>query len=94
MDITRDTFVKIDRSVARSRDVGDSIVVMDLKNSVYFSVEGSIAQVWPSFVDGVVLGDAATALAEIFDTEAGEIEGDLIELCSELSKRGILDGTN
>lgn len=90
MEITRDSFVQIDRSCARSRDVGDSIVVMDLKNSVYFSVEGSIAQVWPAFVKGVVLSDAAQSLAEVFETDASEIETDLVELCSQLDERGVL----
>ncbi|WP_420453065.1 PqqD family protein [Ilumatobacter sp.] len=91
MSITRDTFVKFDRASARSRDVGDSIVIMDLKNSVYFSIEGSIAQVWPAFVEGVVLRDAATSLAEVFDTDASEIETDLVELCSNLDERGVLE---
>ena len=94
MAISRDSFIQIDRSSARSRDVGDSVVVMDLKNSVYFSVEGSIAQVWPDFVEGVVLGDAAAKLADVFDADASEIEADLIELCSDLDCRGILAQTS
>lgn len=65
-------------------------MVMDLQNSVYFSVEGSISHVWPSFVEGVVLSDAAKSLAEQFDADVEEIEADLIDLCADLERRGIL----
>jgi Coenzyme PQQ synthesis protein D (PqqD) len=88
--ITRESFIKIDREAVRTRDVGTSVVVMDLKNSVYFSVEGSISQVWPSFLEGVLLCDAAQSLAEVFDAEVDEIESDLIDLCTDLDRRGIL----
>lgn len=91
MEVTRDSFVKIDTQLARSRDVGDSVVVMDLKNSVYFSIEGSIAQVWPSFLEGIVISDAASKLAEVFDAPADEIEVDLIDLCVSLAERGVLE---
>jgi hypothetical protein len=88
--ITRDSFIKIDRAVVRTREVGNSVVVMDLKNSVYFSVEGSISQVWPSFLEGVVISEAARALADVFDADIAEIESDLIQLCRDLDERGIL----
>ena len=91
MDVTRDSFVKIDSELAKSRDVGDSVVVMDLKNSVYFSIEGSIAQVWPSFLQGVVISDAAAELAQVFDAPVEEIEVDLIDLCVRLAERGVLE---
>jgi Coenzyme PQQ synthesis protein D (PqqD) len=88
--ISRESFIKIDRESVRTRDVGNSVVVMDLKNSVYFSVEGSISQVWPAFLEGVLLCDAALSLAEVFDADVDEIESDLIDLCSDLQRRGIL----
>jgi hypothetical protein len=88
--ISRDSFIKIDSDVARTRDVGNSVVVMDLKNSVYFSVEGSISHVWPAFVEGVLLSEAAQSLAEVFDADVGQIESDLIDLCIDLERRGIL----
>ena len=90
VEISRDSFIRIDRDLARSREVANSVVVMDLKNSVYFSVEGSIAHVWPSFVEGVVLSDAAQALADVFDADVVQIEADLIDLCVGLERRGLL----
>lgn len=89
--ISKDSYVKVDRDLARSRDVGNAVVVMDLKNSVYFSIDGSIAQVWQSFVDGVVISAAAEELAVMFDADVGQIESDLIDLCVDLERRGVLE---
>ena len=93
MNITADAFVKVDSASARWRRVGDSIVVMDLTNSAYFAVEGSVAQVWPELVDGATIASLAALLAAEFSVDVAEVQADLVELCGDLDRRGVVSIT-
>lgn len=83
-------FVRLDRSAARWRMVGESVVVMDLRNSMYFSVEGSVAAVWPRLEAGAFVSDLASELAEEFEGDPDQILHDLASIVDDLADRGVL----
>ena len=84
-----DAYVRLDGSGARWKMVGDSVVVMDLKNSVYFSVEGSVTAVWPRLEEGALLSELADDLAKEFDADPRQIRADIAAIVQDLADRGI-----
>ena len=90
MSLTADSLVRLDPSAAKWRHVGDTIVVMDLRNSVYFSIGGSIAAVWPDLAEGVVVGELASQMADRFEAPADRILADLIALLGDLVERSVV----
>lgn len=89
MDTQDATYARLDATVARWRMVGDSVVVMDLKNSAYFSVEGSVTAVWPRLEQGALLSDLANELAEEFDADPAQILADITAIVNDLAARGV-----
>ena len=94
MKITAESVVRVVASSSRWRKVGESIVVMDLTNSTYFAVEGSVAQLWPTLVEGARIGDLAAELASEYDVDVALVESDLVQLASDLVDRGVLSVSN
>ena len=90
MPLTTQSLVRLDPVAAKWRHVGDTIVVMDLKNSVYFSIGGSIAAVWPDLVDGAVVGELASQMADRFEAPEDRILADLIALLGDLVERSVV----
>ena len=90
MNITTESVVRVVASSSRWRKVGESIVVMDLTNSTYFAVEGSVAHVWPKLVEGTRLGDVASELASEYEVDVELVENDLVQLAGDLVQRGVL----
>lgn len=90
MSISAGSHVSIDSSTSRWRNVGDSVVVMDLTNSTYFAVEGSVAHVWPQLVDGASITQMASGIAAEFDVDVEMVVTDLVELFADLERRGVV----
>ena len=89
MDAQGATYARLDATAARWRMVGDSVVVMDLRNSAYFSVEGSVTAVWPRLEQGALLSDLARELASEFDADPEQILADITAIVEALEARGI-----
>ena len=83
-------FARLDSTAARWRMVGDSVVVMDLKNSMYFAVEGSVTAVWPRLEEGALVSELADDLAEEFDADRQQILADITAIVQDLADRGVL----
>jgi hypothetical protein len=75
----------------RWRDVAGTIVIMDLDNSAFYAVEGSIATIWPRIVEGVVIDELVDELALEYDAPPDEIMADICELVAQLVARGAVD---
>jgi len=90
MSITESTSLRVNADSSRWRKVGESIVVMDLSNSAYFSVDGSVAHVWADLVGGTTIDSLATKIVEEFDADRDVVVTDLVVLCTELLRRGVL----
>lgn len=90
-DLTPASRVRLRQDRVRWREVGGSIVVMDLDGSNFFSVEGSIADVWSSLADGAVIAELASHLEADYDVPAAVIAADLVQLASQLLARSVLE---
>jgi hypothetical protein len=90
MEICPQCRVQLDPMAAKWRHVGDTIVVMDLTNSVYFSIGGSITAVWPDLVEGAVIGELASEMAARFEAPVERVLADLIALMSDLAERSVV----
>ena len=92
-DVFPESRVRLKADGIKWREVSGTIVVMDLNGSNYFAVEGSIASIWPSLVDGAVTADLAAQLSADFSTPIDVIQQDLLVFLQQLLIRGVLDVT-
>lgn len=72
------------------RKVGDEIVVLDLRASVYFAVQGAGAAIWERLASGAREAELVEAVLEEFDVETDQAEADIASFLADLDTRGLL----
>jgi len=74
-----------------SRTVGTETVLLNLSTSTYLSLDPVGGRFWELIGQGNNFQQAMTAMLEEYDVEEAELEKDLLELCADLRKAGLLE---
>jgi hypothetical protein len=74
-----------------SAKLSGEAVILGLKDSVYYGLDGSGARIWELAQQPVTLASIADTLILEFDVERDVAMRDLMELADTLLKRGLLD---
>jgi hypothetical protein len=73
-----------------SRKVGDEIVLLNVKTSEYYSVNPTAALVWGLISRNMNLEEIILSVASEFDTDAGKVKKDVMELIKKLEAEKII----
>jgi Coenzyme PQQ synthesis protein D (PqqD) len=73
------------------RRVEDSIIVLDLDNSTYLSVNGTGAVIWEQLVHGATVASMVRSVTDQFDVDATVAEADIKAFTEDLRARRFLD---
>ncbi len=68
------------------REVGDEIVILDLRTSLYWTLNGSATVLWSSLIDGATTSEMVQRLVDEFDVEVQKATHDVdtfIASCQE-----------
>ncbi len=74
-----------------SRDLQGELVVLNLSNGTYFSLDPVGTRMWQALHAHESLQQALVTLLEEYDAEAARLEHDLRVLVSELCEHGLLE---
>lgn len=72
------------------RRVDDEVVVLDLRSSRYFSLNGSGALLWETLVDGADEDELAAVLVRTYDIDRDRAEQDTGAFLDDCVERGIV----
>ena len=73
------------------RIVDGEVMVLDLRTSTYFAVNGAGAVIWPELADGTTTGDLEARLAEAFDLSPELARRDVGAFVASLRAQGLLE---
>lgn len=79
--------LRIDTARCAWRSLGDQIVVLDLRGSVYFELNPTAARLWPALVDGT---DEPTLVRILADAGPADAAADVRTFLAELRAAGLL----
>lgn len=82
--------VQLDRAAVAWREVEGEFVIIDLRNSEYFTVNEAAAHIWPLLGDGAHEDDLVAALVAEYGICAEQARGDLAVMLAELQRRGMV----
>jgi hypothetical protein len=74
-----------------SADAGEESVILNMKNEVYYGLEGVGARVWHLVQKPQRISDLCKELVEELDVEPTRCESDLMELLEELLAEGMIE---
>jgi hypothetical protein len=72
------------------RQVGDEVIVLDLRSNAYLSINQSGTTLWELLVDGSTPATMAARLVSEFGAEEGQAQHDVDAFVEMLTKRGLL----
>lgn len=75
------------------RQVDDEVVVLDLDNSVYLSINASGRLLWERLVQGAGRGELVDLLAEEYSLDRSSATADVDEFLAELRRNRLLAGS-
>ncbi|HEV2814891.1 MAG TPA: PqqD family protein [Solirubrobacteraceae bacterium] len=81
---------KLNAELLEWRVVGDEVVALDLRSSVYLAVSAVGAHVWPLLAEGAEVDALVDAVVERFDVDAADARRDLDAFIASLDERGLL----
>ena len=84
------TRLRLDDSAIAWQNIDDDVVVIDLRNSDYFSLNESAATLWPLLAEGAREPDLVEALVAQYDIDRGTAERDVAALLGDLRARQIV----
>ena len=73
-----------------SSNTSGSIVILSLKDGMYYELKEVAARVWDLIQQPRSIQAVLDTLLEEYEVEAGRCEADLIALAEDLSKRGLV----
>jgi hypothetical protein len=73
------------------RRVEESVIVLDLHNSTYLSINGTGAVIWQQLVLGATVDDMIRSVTDQFDVEPDVAHADIKAFVDELRVRRFLD---
>ncbi|MFI5232331.1 MAG: PqqD family protein [Gemmatimonadales bacterium] len=88
--ITERTRVVASRDQLSTKLSGEA-VILGLKDSVYYGLDGPGVRIWELVQEPAALGDVAETVSREFDVERDAALRDLVELASDLLNRGLLE---
>jgi Coenzyme PQQ synthesis protein D (PqqD) len=88
--MSSDTQFQIPETVL-SRTVGTETVLLNLGTSTYLSLDPVGGRFWELISQGNSFGQATATMLEEYDVSAAELEKDLVDLCADLRKAGLLE---
>ena len=74
-----------------SSDTSGSIVILNLKDGIYYELKEVAARVWTLIQQPRSIQAVLDILLEEYEVDAGRCEADLIKLAEDLSKRGLIN---
>ena len=74
-----------------SSNTSGSIVILSLKDGMYYELKEVAARVWDLIQQPRSIQAVLDTLLEKYEVEAGRCEADLIALTEDLSKRGLIE---
>ena len=74
-----------------SSNTSGSIVILSLKDGMYYELKEVAARVWDLIQQPRSIQAVLDTLLEEYEVEAGRCEADLIALTEDLSKRGLVE---
>lgn len=72
------------------REIGDEIVVLDLRGAVYFAVQGSGAILWRRLAGSATRDRLVEVLVNTYGIDTARAAGDVDEFLVTLNERGLL----
>jgi hypothetical protein len=72
-------------------DVGEEFVILNMKNEVYYGLQGVGVRVWQLMQKPQRVADLRDVLLEEFDVEPARCERDLLELLAKLLSEGMIE---
>jgi len=72
------------------RTIDNEAVILNLDNSIYYSLNEVGAKVWDLCDGSKTVRDIATAISEEFEVEKEVAEGDVLELLDDLLREGLV----
>lgn len=76
---------------AMARRVGDEIVILDVDSGRYFGLNEVGAFIWDRIEPGVDRAELIAAVVAAYDVDTQQAEGDINDLLSDLTDRGLID---
>ncbi|HEY7904374.1 MAG TPA: PqqD family protein [Casimicrobiaceae bacterium] len=73
-----------------SEAVDGEVMVMNLRDGIYYSVTGGAAAIWPALVGGVALDEIAVSVARTTGAPLARVAADLDAYVARLGDEGIL----
>ena len=83
-----DTVVVSNDQVAA--DLAEEVVILGMKEGVYFSVSAVAARIWALLQTPRRLGDVVATLTSEYDVPADECTADVLAFVEELAARGLV----
>jgi Coenzyme PQQ synthesis protein D (PqqD) len=74
-----------------SRTVGTETVLLNLNTSTYLSLDPVGGRFWELISQGNSFEQATATMLEEYDVNPAELEKDLVDLCADLRKAGLLE---
>ncbi len=74
-----------------ARELGDEMVLLDLKGGVYFSLDAVGARVWHLLQCHGALHGVLAVLVEEYDVTEARCAGDLLHLITEMRDKGLVE---
>ncbi|HVQ13044.1 MAG TPA: PqqD family peptide modification chaperone [Vicinamibacterales bacterium] len=75
-------------------EFGDELVILDLRDGVYYGLEDAGAQIWSLLQKPVSVAEIREALVAAYEVEPARCEQDVRALLAELETRGLVIVTN
>lgn len=77
-----------------SGEVSGEVVILNLKNGIYYSLNDVGTYVWKLIQEPRTVADIVDRLLEVYDVEADRCQEDLQALLQKLAAEGLIDVTD
>jgi hypothetical protein len=71
--------------------MGDEAAILNLKNSVYYTLDPIGARVWQLIQQPMTLAQIRDVLKGEYDVEAAQLEADIRDLLEQLAEQGLVE---
>jgi hypothetical protein len=75
------------------REVADEVIILDLRTSMYWTLNGSASVLWMALAEGATLEELAQRLAEEFDLEPDVAAHDSALFLTSCQEQGLVQPT-
>ncbi|MGB9937087.1 MAG: PqqD family protein [Methanobacterium sp.] len=90
MKLSRSSIIRVTKEAVHC-DVEDEVVILSMKDGVYYGLNPVGAFIWEQIQKPKNFGEVRDAVLEEFDVGKEECESDLMELLDELLEKGLIE---